>query len=169
MSKKHRSIGKLGVAVAGVLLLSGVPAAAQLPCAPGAGGAAVQVRFVGLKDRGGTVRAQLYGDNPDTFLDKGARLSFIEAPVPAGGVAALCVQLPRPGSYALFGFHDRNGNGKKEFSVDGFGFSRNPRMRLGKPDLADTLVQFRAGVETIDIVMNYRNGLASIGPVKPSR
>lgn len=134
-------------------------------CRPNSSATAVLVDVVGLKDRAGNVRIQLYDDNEATFLDKGARLLRIEAKVPAAGTPRVCVPLPKPGRYALYVLHDRAGDGKVSFSNDGVGFSRNPKLRLAKPNAGDVITHFGAGVNETSVVLNYRKGLLGVGPI----
>src|SRR3954468_7389300 len=75
----------------------------------------------GFKARSGLLRVQLYGDNPDTFLAKGAKLKRIELRVP-GGPMNVWVAVPHPGVYAVAVRHDVNGDkGHADWS-DGGGF-----------------------------------------------
>jgi uncharacterized protein (DUF2141 family) len=159
--------------ISAVVAFFAAPAAAEgailgpdaAACRSNASGPAVLVDVVGLKDRVGNVRIQVYDDNKDSFLAKGARLSRIEAPVPAAGTPRVCVPLPKPGRYALYVLHDRAGDGKVSFSNDGVGFSRNPKLRLAKPAAGEVIASFGAGVSQTSVVMNYRKGLLGVGPV----
>ncbi len=161
--------GPISAAVA----LVAAPAAAEgailgpdaAACRADSTGPAVLVDVVGLKDRAGNVRVQLYDDNEATFLDKGARLSRVEARVPASGSARVCVPLPKAGRYALYVLHDRAGDGKVSFSNDGVGFSRNPKLKLAKPNAGDVIASFGPGVTETSVVMNYRKGLLGVGPI----
>src|SRR5947209_10439934 len=97
---------KLVSAVAAFLLASGLaaPAAAALgPDAPacGSGRPALLVSVNGFKARTGSLRVQLYGDDPKTFLAKGGRLKRIDLPVTPAGPMNVCVAVPRPGLYAV--------------------------------------------------------------------
>lgn len=130
-------------------------------CRAGAQGPAALVRIYGFKDRGGTLRVQLYGNNPDEFLAKGTKLKRIELPVVASGDMNICVDLPSYGDYAIAVRHDRDGNGKSGWN-DGGGFSGNPRLSLTnlQPEFEDSAFAAREGVSVVDVVMNYRHGLA---------
>lgn len=138
-------------------------------CRAGAPGPAALVRVYGFKDRGGMLRVQLYGNNPDDFLAKGKKLKRIEVPVVATGDMNICVDLPSYGEYAIAVRHDRDGNRKSGWS-DGGGFSGNPKLSLAnlKPDFEDASFAARQGVAVVDVVMNYRSGL-SIKPVVAKR
>ena len=171
--------GALALAAATAALAAAsaaTPAAAQdilgpdsAACRPGAPGPAALVRIYGFKDRGGTLRVQLYGNNPDDFLAKGKKLKRIEVPVAESGDMNVCIDLPSYGEYAIAVRHDRDGNRKSGWN-DGGGFSGNPRISLTnlKPDYEDASFAARQGVTVVDVVMNYRSGL-SIKPVVARR
>lgn len=62
--------------------------------------------------------------------------------VPAGDVhGQMRVALRDGGTYAVAIVHDENGNGRLDTMMmmprEGFGFSRNPRMRMGPPRFDD--------------------------------
>lgn len=139
-------------------------------CRPGASGAAVVVNVAGMKDRAGRVRVQLYSDDADGFLEKGTYLKRVDVPTAPAGPMRVCVPLPHSGPYAIYVLHDRAGDGKTSFSQDGFGFANNPKLRLAKPSVASVLRTYPAGVSEIEVVMNYRTGLMSVGPIRqPNR
>jgi len=176
-----KSFGRGALTLAGAAMLvsaslAAAPARAQeivgpdaAACRPGAKGPAALVRVYGFKDRGGTLRVQAYGDEPDDFLEKGKKLKRIEVPVSATGDMNVCVALPRYGNYAIAVRHDRNGDRKSGWS-DGGGFSGNPKLSLAnlKPDFEDVVFTARPGVTVVDVVMNYRSGL-SIKPLVARR
>jgi uncharacterized protein (DUF2141 family) len=78
----------------------------------------------------------------------------------------LCIRLPAPGAYSLSLLHDRDSNRRFGLSVDGAGFPNNPRLRLSRPRAAATRVVAGRGITRIRIVMNYRRGMFSFGPVE---
>lgn len=137
-------------------------------CRPGAQGSAALVRVYGFKDRVGQLRIQLYGGNPETFLDKGTKLKRIEVPVVAAGDMDVCVALPNAGAFAIAVLHDRDGNGKMNPSSDGVGFTRNPKLGLSKPSHDKVAFTARGGVQTLEVVLNYLRGL-SVKPLVPVR
>lgn len=160
----------VAIALSGALVA--VPAIGQTilgpdasACQAGASGPAVLVRIYGFKDRGGQLRVQLYGNNPDDFLAKGKKLHRIDLPMQADGDMVVCVALPSRGEFAVAVRHDRDGNGKSGWN-DGGGFSGNPRISFAslKPKLEDSAFTARDGITVVDVVMNYRSGL-SIRPV----
>ena len=177
MESLKRSALTLGAATVALTAISvSAPAAAQeilgpdaAACRAGATGPSALVRVYGFKDRDGTLRVQLYGNNPDEFLEKGKKLKRIELPVTQSGDMNVCVDLPRYGEYAIAVRHDRDSNRKSGWS-DGGGFSGNPKISLTslKPDYEDVSFAARQGVTVVDVVMNYRSGL-SIKPVVARR
>ena len=82
------------------------PAAAALGpdaarCRSGSGEPALLVNVSGFKNRVGKLRVQLYGGDPKTFLERGAKLKRIDLPVTRSGamnvcVAVLCTGTTRP-------------------------------------------------------------------------
>lgn len=158
---------------AAALALAAQPAPAQAAlgpdaasCRSGARGPAILVNVSGFKNRVGRLRVQLYGGNPADFLAKGKKLKRIDIPVARSGNMPVCVAVPRAGNYAIAVRHDADANGKSGWS-DGGGFSRNPKISLLdlKPRLGEVVIPVGNGVKQVDVVLNYRRGLA-IGPVR---
>jgi len=134
-------------------------------CRPGNDAAAVLVRVIGFKARTGSLRVQVYGDDPADFLAKGRKLKRIDVPVTGAGPMDVCVGLPRPGNYAIAVRHDVDGSGKSGWN-DGGGFSRNPHISITslKPRFQDVVIGVGQAPKAIDVVLNYRQGL-SIKPL----
>lgn len=162
---------KVGAIIGLGLALAVTPAAAQsvlgedaAACRTGAAGSAALVRVHGFKDGVGELRVQLYSDVPDDFLASGKKLRRVVVPVPSPAVPGdemdVCIQLPKTGRFAVAVLHDRDADHKLSIWRDGVGFSNNPRIGLGKPDISEVLFDARPGVSTINVVLNYRSGLA---------
>lgn len=146
---------------------------AEGQCRATEAGPAVLVTAVGLKDRRGTLRAELYPDNDTDFLqddniliNQGKTFRRVEIPVPPAGAVTLCIRTPGPGAYTLSLLHDRDSNRKFGLSTDGVGFPNNPKLGLSKPKAAATRFQTGAGLTPISIRLNYRKGLLSFGPLR---
>ena len=117
------------------------------------------VRVMNLHSAKGLVTAVLYGDNPATFLKKGARLAKERMPA-ATGVTEVCLPAPGPGRYAVVAYHDENGNRKFDKSwiglpIEGYGVSRDPTIFLGPPSFEASAFAVGAGATTIVIKINY--------------
>jgi len=168
----------LGLALALLTAAAPIPSSPDLgktegQCRPGESGPAFLVDLTGLKDRSGKLKLEVYPANDADFLADdnvlvmaGKTFRRVEVPVPADPTPRLCVRLPGPGTYAVTVLHDRNADRKFSLSHDGFGFSANPRLGWSKPKAAVVAVNAGGGLTTLRIVMNYRTGLFSFGPLK---
>jgi uncharacterized protein (DUF2141 family) len=149
-----------GFTGAAALAAAASPAAAgpdAAACAAGSRQTAVVVALTGLRTAAGSVRVSLYPDNPDAFLARGAYVRRVDVPVSSEGPMAVCIAVPGgPGRYAIAVRHDENGNGRTDWD-DGGGFSRNPALSLAslRPRLEDVAFDVRAGVQRIDVAINY--------------
>ncbi|WP_432787991.1 DUF2141 domain-containing protein [Novosphingobium rhizosphaerae] len=149
---------------------------AEGQCRPGEHGPSFMVDILGLKDHTGKLKLEVYPANDTDFLADdnvlvGAGKTFrrVEVPTPAEPTPRLCVRLPGPGQYTVSVLHDRDNNRKFNWQRDGIGFSGNPRLGWSKPKAASATVSAGNGPTTLRIVMNYRNGLMSVGPLKGAR
>jgi uncharacterized protein (DUF2141 family) len=159
-------------------------AAAQVPSSPSLGiaegrcranepGPAFLITVTGLKDRGGTMKAELYPANQDDFLqddniliNTGKTFRRVVINVPKDGNVQMCIRAPSAGTFALSLLHDRDANRKFGLSTDGVGFGSNPQS-LGpmKPRVGIALVRGGNGVTPVTVRMMYRKGLFSFGPL----
>lgn len=115
---------------------------------------AVVVTVVGLKKVKGLISANIYGD-PDTFLDKGAKLARVRVTV-ADEAPVLCLPVAHPGQYAIALYHDEDGNRKLSKGFLGipkepFGFSNNPRIGMGPPSFDKTAFDVSSAVTELTI------------------
>lgn len=64
-----------------------------------------------------------------------------------------------PGEYSLLLIHDENGNGKLDTMMgvpkEGFGFSRNPGLRMGPPRYEDVHFALPAGQSSETVKVKY--------------
>lgn len=141
-------------------------------CRPGEPGPALLVGVEGLKDRRGRLKLEVYpsrdGDflaDDNVLLSKAKTFRRVEQAPPASGPIRLCVRVPGPGAYSVSLLHDRNADRKFALSIDGVGFTGNPRLRLSKPTAAQTRIVAGPGLTRTMIVVNYRQGLFSFGPL----
>ncbi len=175
--------GRLSIFVASLLALPALAEAhlrsnpelgkAEGTCRRDERGPAIIVTPVGLKDRAGSLKLEVYPANDDDFLaddnvllEQGKVFRRVEVPMPASGIPELCIRVPDPGSYALSLLHDRDGNHKFGLSIDGVGFAANPRLGWSRPKAAKSSVSAGPGLTRIRIVLNYRRGLFSFGPLE---
>jgi uncharacterized protein (DUF2141 family) len=142
-------------------------------CNVGEQGPAIVVNVEGLKDRTGLLRLELYPDNKADFLAgdiellaAGKTFRRVVEPTPASGKVELCIRAPSPGAYALMLVHDRNGEDSFSISNDGVGVPGNPPSLHGSPSLAQAHIDIGSGVSHVTIVMMYRQGLFSFGPLQ---
>lgn len=141
-------------------------------CRPGEPGPAIVVSVAGLKDRQGRLKLEVYPDNDDDFLaddnvlvGQGKVFRRVETSVPQSGVPSLCIRVPRAGPYAVSLLHDRDSNRKFGLSVDGIGFSGNPRLGMAKPRATAVRMTAGPGRTETRIVVNYRQGMFSFRPI----
>lgn len=143
-------------------------------CRPGEQGPALMVEVDGLKDRRGNLKLEVYPANDKDFLQddnilisEGKVFRRVEQPVGDGSPVVLCVRIPGPGTYAVSVLHDRDANRKFGLSVDGIAFSGNPRLTPSKPKAArSSVVVTSSGMSRIHVVMQYRTGILSFGPLR---
>lgn len=97
----------------------------------------VEVAVEGLRSARGLVRLCLTRD-PRHFPDCNGDPAAVTRSVPAAQAASIRLGGVSAGSWALSVIHDENGNGRLDRFLaiprEGFGFSRNPRIRFGPPD-----------------------------------
>jgi uncharacterized protein (DUF2141 family) len=139
-------LARLGL-MAGLLALAGAPAQAQEAHAPGAASNLV-IRIENVSARGGMVRLGLYtrAAYPN---DKSEPIAAADVPARAGETIITLKAIP-PGVYAVETFQDINANGKMDTSwiglpLEPFGFSRDARPFLSKPDFDDVKVTLVPG------------------------
>jgi uncharacterized protein (DUF2141 family) len=125
------------------------------------------ITVIGLKDRKGRLRAELYPDNDTDFLadndglvkaGKPFRRVDLELARTAG--TTLCMNTPPPGTYAFSLLHDRNLNLKFDVFSDGVGFAGNPSLGRSKPKAAQARIRLMPGANRLTIVLNYLRGFS---------
>ena len=141
-------------------------------CRPDETGPALLVTAIGLKDRAGDLKLEVYPANDKDFLQddkiliaQGKTFRRVEEPVPSSGTPTLCVRVPGPGTYAVSLLHDRDANHTFNLSGDGVGFSGNHKLSWSKPKAAASSMVAGAGLTRVPIVLNYRQGLLSFAPL----
>lgn len=145
---------------------------AEAKCRAGENGPAFLVDIVGLKDRRGKLKLEVYPANDTDFLAddnvliaSGKTFRRVEEALPQSGEVQLCVRVPAAGTYAVTVLHDRDTNRKFGWTIDGIGFASNPKLGWSKPKAAAARAVAGAAPTRISIVMNYRSGLG-VAPLK---
>jgi uncharacterized protein (DUF2141 family) len=148
---------------------------AEGQCRAGETGPAFLVDVIGLKDRVGLLKLEVYPNNDKDFLEDdnvlvNAHKTFrrVEEPVPQGANVQLCIRVPAPGPYSVSLLHDRDSTHKFAWTIDGIGFASNPHLGWFKPKSEATRAFAGPGLTHIQIVLNYRSGLG-VAPLKEFR
>ena len=142
------------------LLLAAGPALRSTPdlgkaegrCRAGESGPALMVEAVGMKDRTGKMKLEVYPANDQDFLADdnvlvaaGKTFRRVEVDTPDSGPVVLCVRIPGPGTYAVTLLHDRDSNRKFGWKIDGIGFSGNPKLGWSKPKASSARMLVKSG------------------------
>lgn len=148
---------------------------AEGQCRPNEQGPAFLVDVIGMKDRTGMLKLEVYPSNDADFLqddnilvNAGKVFRRVEAEIPPSGPVTMCIRVPGPGTYSVTLLHDRDRNRKFGWTVDGIGFGSNPKLGWSKPKAAVTRAVAGGSPTRIQIVMNYRRGLG-VAPLKEYR
>ncbi len=136
-------------------------------------GPSIRVEVVGMKDRVGSLKLELYPANEDDFLrddrdlkKEGKLFRRIWVPTPRNGPVVMCMRVPHPGTYAILFTHDRDGKNKFNFWSDGVGVPGNQKLGRSKPKLSNAMVNVGTGVATVLIRTQYLHGFPpAFGPV----
>jgi uncharacterized protein (DUF2141 family) len=136
-------------------------------------GPAIQANIVGLKDRAGEVKLEIYPANETDFLRDDYLLQRehklfrrITALTPKSGAVSLCIKVPGPGRYAILFTHNRDSQSKFNFWSDGAGFPSGERMGRSRPKLHQALVDAGSGVTHVSIRAQYLRGLGGFSPMR---
>lgn len=130
------------------------------PAAEPSGTSEVTVLATGLRSSTGVVRACMTGDMA-TFPRCQTAGSAYKAVGEAGASVTLHFTGVKPGRYAIALLHDENSNGKADRAAmmipkEGFGFSRDAKVRFGPPKFRDAAFDIAPGAqEKLTIRMRY--------------
>jgi uncharacterized protein (DUF2141 family) len=167
------ALGATGSAFAAPVPSSPSLGMAEGRCRAGEPGPAFLINVVGLKDRGGTMKAELYPANDTDFLaddniliNAGKTFRRVVIDVPSTGPVQICIRAPSAGAFALALLHDRDSNRKFGLSVDGIGAAGNPTsVTMRQPRASEARAVVGNGVTPVNIRMMYRRGLFSFAPL----
>ena len=151
-----------------------IPNAASLyDCAASEPG--IRMTVSGLRDQSGRLKMELYPADESDFLAKDDALlragkvfrRVVVAVPPHARDVSLCVNVPRPGRYAVLVIHKRSGN--RRFSVDNDGVSLPGSQHIGRrrPPFGQAIVTVSDEVTTVAAPMQYQHGLAGFEKILP--
>ncbi len=177
-----KKVGLLTALLLPVAAFAQVPSSPSLGmaegrCRPGESGPAFIVNLVGLKDRAGNLKAELYPANDADFLaddnillNAGKTFRRVVVDVPPSGPVQICIRAPAAGTYGLTVLHDRDKDRKFNLSRstgDGIGFGANPASQGPfKPKVANARATVGNDPTPVTVIMLYRTGLLSLGRLK---
>lgn len=123
-----------------------------------AGPGEVEVQIQNLRNTNGVVRLCL-SRNPAHFPNCDRDPAAVSRSVPARGAGTIRFTGLAAGTWALGVIHDENNNGRLDTFMaiprEGFGFSRNPRLRMGPPRYDDVRFPIAQGRTTLIVRMTY--------------
>lgn len=122
-------------------------------------GKPIHIHVHGIKSAAGSLKAVLYGPDPESFLVKGARADKEREPAQKGSMT-LCLAAPMEGKYAVVVYHDENDNHKFDRNLiglptEGFGVSKNPSLFLAAPNFEESSFEVNGAVTHVDVDMKY--------------
>ena len=122
-------------------------------------GTSIHVHIHGIRNALGTIKAVLYGPNPEDFLVKGKKADKEREPAQKKSMT-LCVAAPKEGQYAVVVYHDENDNHKFDrnwigLPTEGFGVSNNPRFFLAPPAFEESAFEVKGELTKVDVEMKY--------------
>ena len=120
--------------------------------------AEIDVQVLNLRNANGVVRLCLTRE-PAHFPNCDRDPAAVSRTVPARAAGLVRFRGLAPGTYALGVIHDENNNGRLDTFLaiprEGFGFSRNPRLRMGPPRYEDVRFPVAQGRTTLVVRMTY--------------
>lgn len=148
-SRSVRQLCALALAAGSTALLTGAAGP----------GVKVTVTVSDIRSTKGVVRACMTTD-PAKFPRCRGVPGAHSAVVPAKGTVTLTFTGVQPGNYAIALLHDENENGKADRAMgmmpkEGFGFSRDAKVRMGPPKFGDAVFTVDSEPVTQSIKMRY--------------
>lgn len=141
--------------------LLALPIAAMLGGAsPAQQGATITVKVTELRNAKGIVRACMTTDEDRFPKCRGVAGAYGATAQAHEGSVSFTFTGVKPGRYAVALLHDENSNGKADRALgmmpkEGFGFSRDAKVRMGPPKFSDAAVDIGAEDRTLTIRMRY--------------
>jgi uncharacterized protein (DUF2141 family) len=127
--------------------------------ATGPNQAPLQISVSGIRSAKGNITITIYPDEPSHFLDGAYKVARQQLPITLP-VTNACFSLPVPGYYAVALFHDENDNHHLDTNAlgvptEGYGFSNNPTLYFGPPELSRVRFSLHSGDNPITVRMKY--------------
>jgi hypothetical protein len=139
-------------------------------------GPAFLVHLIGLKDRAGRVKVEVYPANDTDFLADdnvlvmaGKTFRRVEVPVPAEPTPRCACACPAPALMPSPCCMTATRTANSASPTMASAFPANPRLGWSKPKANTVAVNAGGGLTTLRIVTNYRTGLFSFGPLEEGR
>ena len=122
-------------------------------------GTPIHVHVSGIRNAHGTVKAVLYGPDPETFLVKGKKSDKEREPAEEGSMT-LCLAAREKGMYAAVVYHDENDNHKFDRNViglptEGFGVSNDPPFFLAPPSFEEAAFEVNDDITHVKVEIKY--------------
>ena len=122
-------------------------------------GTPIHVHVHGIRNAQGTIKAVLYGPDPNTFLVKGKKADKEREPAEEGSLT-LCVAARAMGQYAVVVYHDENDNHKFDrnwfgFPIEGFGVSNDPTLFLAPPSFEESAFEVNGDITHVEVEVKY--------------
>lgn len=119
----------------------------------------LQVSVSGMRTGEGSMNITIYPDDAEHFLDGKYKLDRKIVPVTLP-VTHACFVVGHPGYYAVAMYHDENNDGHMNTNLlgiptEGYGFSNNPKLRLGPPSLNQVRFAAQAGDNPVAVTLNH--------------
>jgi uncharacterized protein (DUF2141 family) len=119
----------------------------------------LQVSITGMHSAKGQIVISVYPDQPGHFLKGRYKLGEQYLPI-TQPVTHACFVVTAPGNYAVALFDDANGNDHFDLNalgipVEGYGFSNNPKLYFGPPNLGRVLFHAHVGDNPVAVRMMY--------------
>jgi uncharacterized protein (DUF2141 family) len=120
----------------------------------------IMINLKNVRDDRGTITIDLHGDNPETFLKSGAKLSRTRVPAVQGDMD-ICLPVEKPGVYAVGLYHDRDSDQKLDKNFLGipsepFGVSRDAPIRLAAPKHHEAAFEVKGPLTPVTVTMGRK-------------
>ncbi len=149
---------RTGAVAAGLAACAIASSALAQECENAPTGTRLHIVIDNVRSGRGEMSASVYPDDPSVFLRKDGAIKVWYAPV--HGPTLMCINLPKPGGYAVAVYQDLNGNHRFDHNlfkgIEPFGFSNDPHIGFSQPSFQATRFMVKAPETTIHIKLLYR-------------